>query len=127
MTPSRPYLIRALYEWIVDNNLTPYMLIDAEGDGITAPMEYVDNGTLVLNISPKAVRHMDIGNENVLFSARFRGEPMDVVIPTHRVLAIYARENGQGMLFGEQGDGPEPPPDGSKPDKSDRPVLRVVK
>ncbi len=132
MTSSRPYLIRALYDWIVDNGLTPYLLVDADHSELQAPLEYVDNGRLVLNISPRAVRDLDLGMEAVFFSGRFAGEPRDVWVPTPAITAIYARENGQGMLFSDSDDG-APPPDGSSDGSGDssspdsRPHLRVVK
>lgn len=138
MTSSRPYLIRALYDWIVDNGLTPYLLVDASGEGLQVPMEYADNGRLVLNVSPRAVRALDLGMEEIAFSGRFGGQAMDVRVPTGAVMAIYARENGQGMLFSDSDDdGTSPPPGGGSPDKGGesgggskgegRPNLRVVK
>jgi len=132
MTSSRPYLIRALYDWIVDNGLTPYLLVDTSAEDLSAPLEYADNGKLVLNVAPRAVRSLDLGNEGVGFSARFGGVPRDVWLPSHAIMAIYARENGQGMLFTDSDGGDEPPPDGSSPDdgggdSDKRPRLRVVK
>jgi len=107
MTSSRPYLIRALYEWIVDNGLTPHLLVDATRPGVEVPQAYVDDGRIVLNIAPLAVHGLALGNERIEFDARFRGVPHHVVVPPAAVLAIYARENGQGMLFGEEeGGGP---------------------
>ncbi|PWG65186.1 ClpXP protease specificity-enhancing factor [Sediminicurvatus halobius] len=131
MTPSRPYLIRALHEWIVDNDCTPYLLVDASRADLDAPLEYADNGKLVLNVAPRAVRGLALGNQLIAFNARFGGAPRDVSVPVDAVLAIYARENGQGMLFSDDdGGGDEPPPDGgSGPDdgRERRPNLRVVK
>ncbi len=128
MTSSRPYLIRALYQWIVDNGLTPYVLINAAHPGVQAPQQYVQNGRLVLNVSPSAVHGLLISNDLIEFSARFGGVPMSVVIPTDAVSAIYAKENGQGMLFNEEDGGNVPPepqsPTGGRPG---RPNLRVVK
>ncbi|MCO6441462.1 MAG: ClpXP protease specificity-enhancing factor [Nitrococcus mobilis] len=109
MTSSRPYLIRALYEWIVDNGLTPYLLIDATQEGLDAPLEYADKGKLVLNVAPRAVRALNLGNSVIDFNARFGGVTRDVHLPVQAVLAVYARENGQGMLFSEEPDGDEPP------------------
>lgn len=129
MTSSRPYLVRALYEWIIDNGLTPYLLVDAEREGLHAPLEYADNGKLVLNIAPRAVRDLNVGNDVITFSARFGGVARDVSVPIPAVLAIYARENGQGMLFTERdegGDGGDTPPAGPQ-GKTGRPTLRVVK
>src|SRR5690625_3448505 len=111
MTSSRPYLVRAFYEWITDNGLTPYILVDIEREGLQAPLEYADSGKLVLNIAPRAVRNLQVDNEYITFNARFGGNARDVFVPMPAVLAIYARENGQGMLFGEGEDsnGDTPP------------------
>lgn len=126
MTPSRPYLIRAIHEWILDNDLTPYLLVNAEDAGVRVPQQFVEGGKIVLNISPRAVQALDLGNEKVVFRARFGGSPMEVLAPVHAVLAIYAKENGRGMVFTEE-DG-EPPPEEPSPDKpSRRPSLKVVK
>ena len=127
MTSSRPYLIRALYEWIVDNDLTPYLLVDAALEGVEVPRQYVENGKIVLNVAPRAVQALDLGNEAVAFEARFSGQAQLLYIPTRAVLAIYARENGQGMMFSEDDDTPpsDSGPEGGKPDG--RPSLRVVK
>lgn len=130
MTSSRPYLIRALYQWIVDNDLTPYILINAAHPGVQAPQQYVQSGRLVLNVSPTAVHGLLMSNDQVEFSARFGGAPMAVVIPIDAVSAIYAKENGQGMLFNEEDGGSVPPepqsPAGGRPGPG-RPNLRVVK
>lgn len=125
MTSSRPYLVRALYEWITDNGLTPYILVNVEKEGLQVPLEYADNGKLVLNIAPRAVRDLKVSNDAITFSARFGGAARDVMVPVHAVMAIYARENGQGMLFGDRDDD-GPPPEGPQ-GKSGRPTLRVVK
>jgi len=135
MTSLRPYLIRALYEWIVDNGLTPYVLVDAECDHVLVPRQYVEDGRIVLNLSPGAVVGLEMDNEAVSFQARFGGTPMRVYLPVRSILAIYARETGRGMVFDEEMDGDEtPPPSGpSKPreekpkPKSRRPALKVVK
>jgi stringent starvation protein B len=126
MTSSRPYLVRALYEWITDNGLTPYILVDVAKEGLQAPLEYADGGKLVLNIAPRAVRDLNVGNDAITFSARFGGVARDVHVPVQAVLAIYARENGQGMLFSERDDGGSTPPAGPQ-GKGGKPNLRVVK
>lgn len=130
MTPSRPYLIRALYDWIVDNGLTPYLLVDSGVEGVEAPLEYADNGKLVLNVAPGAVNSLRLDNDAIRFAARFGGVAREVALPVRAVLAIYARENGQGMLFSDTDDG-EPPPAGPDGDgdggPKSRPRLRVVK
>ena len=126
MTPSQPYLLRAIYDWIVDNDMTPYVLVNAENDDTYIPLDYVENGKIVLNVSPVAVNGLDLGNDYVAFSARFAGKPMEVSFPGTAVLAIYAKENGQGMVFNEPDN---PPPDDSPDDdkKSGKPNLKLVK
>lgn len=112
MTSSQPYLIRAIYEWIVDNNLTPYLMVDAKKRGTVVPEDYLDElGRIILNISPSATSGLLMTNEEVTFSARFSGQSMGIVVPTYSVRAIYARENGQGMMFDES---KEPAQDVSK-------------
>ncbi len=146
MTPNRPYLLRAFYEWIVDNNLTPYLVVDATMAGVKVPTQHVQNGQIVLNINPSAVGNLLLGNDAVTFSARFGGSPFALYIPQRAVLAIYARENGAGTMFtpeedeewledeledaesAEQAatsDSPEPDPDDDKPKKGSH--LRVVR
>lgn len=134
MTPSRPYLVRGLFEWILDNDQTPYILVDANGEGVAVPQEFVQNGQIVLNISPNAVRELLIENEQLSFSARFSGITHQVFVPVMAILAIYARENGQGMVFGHEAGAPDP--DDPKPQKTRkpeavkpaaRPALKVVK
>lgn len=100
MTPSRPYILRALYEWLLDNDATPYLLVDATLSNVTVPRQFVKDGRIVLNISPTAVRGLHIDNDALSFNARFSGQPMDVYVPIVAVQAIYASENGEGMGFG---------------------------
>lgn len=138
MTPNRPYLLRAFYEWIVDNNCTPYLVVDATVAEVKVPMQFVQNGQIVLNILPSAVSNMQLGNDAVSFNARFGGKPFALYIPVQAVLAIYARENGAGTVFTleeeedeaeifsenlamDSSDDPEPP----KPKKGAH--LKVVK
>jgi stringent starvation protein B len=125
MTPSQPYLVRAIYEWIVDNELTPYVLVNAENDTAQLPRQYVENGKIVLNLGPVAVNDLEMANDYIAFNARFSGKAMNVSFPVTAVLAIYAKENGQGMVFNESDD--ETPPPGSEPDDSGRPKLKLVK
>ncbi len=127
MNSSQPYLLRAIYEWIVDNAMTPYVLVDAKNDAVQVPQQYVENGKIVLNIAPRAVNELDLGNEHVLFNARFSGQPMNVSFPISSVLAIYAKENGQGMVFNEKSDDEPTPPESSPPDKPNKPKLKLVK
>jgi len=140
MSSSRPYLIRALYEWLADNDLTPYLAVDATIENVMVPSQHIQDGQIVLNIAMSAVRELDISNEAVTFSARFGGVPQQVYVPVAAVLAIYAKENGQGMAFGHEPELPDPEPKGpvavdaepepvkeEKESDSKRPSLRVVK
>lgn len=133
MISNRPYLIRALYEWIVDNNLTPHMLVDTAQESVEVPRAFVENGRIILNVSPEATHSLVLGNDAITFNARFSGTAMDVHVPVSSVLAIYARENGQGMMFGEQDDTPPDPDPGQSSDKPQppsevkRPNLKIVK
>lgn len=125
MTSSRPYLIRAMYQWIVDNGTTPHLLVDTASEAVQVPRQYERNGKIVLNIGPTAVQGLTLGNTTVTFSARFGGAPMNVVVPITNVLAVYTRENGQGMMFGDD-DTPPPTPEPGK-SKPARPRLKVIK
>lgn len=137
MISSRPYLIRAIYEWIVDNDLTPYLLVNAEAADVTIPEQYVQDGRIILNVSPQAVRDLDLSNDWVMFNARFGGVSMEVSVPPPAVLAVYAKENGRGMVFSDDDEvldedtGTEPPddnpPEPPVPPGKGRPSLRVVK
>ena len=132
MTSSRPYLVRAMYQWIADNGMTPHLLADATVEGIQIPAEHIQNGKIILNIAPMAITGLVLGDAEITFSARFSGKSFGIYIPVEAVLAIYAKENGQGMMFSEDDgatsssddDNPEPDPDKPKPK---RPSLRVVK
>ena len=128
MTPSRPYIMRALYEWIVDNDCTPYLLVDAEVPGVDVPRQYVKDGQIVLNISPSAVIDLHISNDAVFFNGRFGGVATDIEVPVSAVVGIYARENGQGMVFDPEETQQPPddtPPKPKKPER--RPFLKIVK
>lgn len=131
MTSSRPYIIRALYQWIVDNKSTPYLLVDAHGTGVSVPQSFVNkDGQIVLNVSPTAVKNLQVQNDGVSFNARFGGIPTDIYVPCGSVLGIYARENGQGMIFEPETHSEPPPPESggdSEPKGGKRPSLRVVK
>lgn len=129
MTSNRPYLVRALYEWLLDNQMTPHLLVDAGAAGALVPSQFVQEGKIVLNISPSAVRGLVLGNDQISFNARFGGIAMDVLLPTAAVLGIYARENGRGMLFPDEetsAPGSEEEPEPPKPPR-ERPSLKVVK
>jgi stringent starvation protein B len=99
MTPRRPYMLRAFYEWLVDNELTPHLVVDATMQGVRVPMEFVQDGQIILNLAPRAVGNLEMGNEAVTFNARFGGRPHSVIVPLYAVQAIYARENGAGTMF----------------------------
>ncbi|CBA15777.1 ClpXP protease specificity-enhancing factor [Xanthomonas albilineans] len=137
MTSHRPYLLRALVEWINDNGMTPHVLVDASLPGVQVPPSAVKDGRVVLNIAERAVVRLQIDNDGVSFTARFGGVSYPVQVPMAAVLAVYARETGQGMALpddihgpGEQppdGDAPPPPRPGSSDEAGKRPRLRVVK
>jgi stringent starvation protein B len=139
---TRPYLIRALYDWCSENGFTPYVAVKVD-HSVQVPREYVQGGEIVLNVSMDATSSLKLGNDFIEFKARFGGKPCDIMVPIHRVMAIYARENGQGMAFpvsddeavpavltavdvpmplSDQGDEPQPP---SPP--AGRPALKRVK
>ena len=146
MTSHRPYLLRALYEWIVDNGMTPHILVDATRPGVRVPSHTVNEGRVVLNIAERAVARLEMDNDGVRFTARFGGVSQSVSVPVSAVLAVYARETGQGMVLpddipghgptagddasGEQQDGPDdddtPPPGDDGPPRRGA-HLRVVK
>lgn len=128
----RPYLIRAIYEWAADNGYTPHLLISADAPGVVVPREFVQEGRITLNLSPMAVQNLDLKRDPISFFARFGGKPFEVQVPSSAVLAVFARENGEGIVFGEveptdptdhtrTGPAPAAPPRGGKP------RLRVVK
>ncbi|MCW8964164.1 MAG: ClpXP protease specificity-enhancing factor [Gammaproteobacteria bacterium] len=152
MTTRRPYLIRAFNDWILDNGLTPYLSVNADYDGVEVPRDFVMDGEIVLNISPASVRNLELGQEYILFDARFSGRGYQIVIPIKAVIAIFARENGEGMAFLYEKPGPavdlrtqemilksivaeeaEGDGDGDEPDDpppkppAGRPSLKVVK
>ncbi|WP_338365958.1 ClpXP protease specificity-enhancing factor [uncultured Pseudoalteromonas sp.] len=99
MTPNRPYLLRAFFDWIVDNDCTPHLVVDADYPAVQVPTQFVQDGQIVLNISPSAVTGFSLDMEQLSFNARFGGQPMQVYVPVGAVLAIYARENGEGTVF----------------------------
>ena len=125
MSSSVPYLLRAINEWILDNNLTPYLIVDASNQGASVPLEYVKDGQIVLNVSPTAIRDLVIGDEHVAFSGRFGGVPHEIFAPIEAVMGIVAKENGEGMWFPREEATPEPPPEPVK--KKGPPALKVIK
>ena len=130
LTPRRPYLLRAMHEWMTDNGQTPHLVVDAAVEGVVVPRQYVRDGKIVLNVGYSATAGLVMKNDFIGFSARFGGVAYDVSLPVHAVLGIYARETGQGMIFSD--DEPAPEPNGSPPkptggDEPRRPQLKVVK
>lgn len=109
MNSSRPYLLRALYEWILENNCTPYIVVNAYAQDVRVPQDYVKDGQIILNISPVAVHALHMSNDAVEFNGRFAGIPTPVYVPVLAVMGIYARENGQGMVFDAEKPVPTPP------------------
>lgn len=132
-TSRRPYLLRAMHEWISDNQQTPHLIVDATQPGVSVPPQYVKDGKIVLNISHAATQGLQLGNDSVGFRARFGGAPMTVTVPLAAVLGIYARETGDGMLFGSEentdpdGSPPSPPDEPPAPDGGKRGHLKLVK
>lgn len=142
---NKPYLLRAIYEWIVENNATPHVALFAENPDVLVPEQFVDDGKIILNISPTAAQDLLIDNETITFSARFGGKPFNIYAPIGAVLALYASENGEGLSFDLEpfDDTPpeDPPPtmiesvdtngkksgENNKSKKSKRPSLKVVK
>jgi stringent starvation protein B len=129
MTSSRPYLIRALYEWVVDNDLTPHLLVNAKAQEVSVPEQYVREGRIVLNVGPTAIEELLITNDAVTFSARFNEGVSDIYVPVSAILAIYASENGRGMFFSEEDEdeGEPPPTKGAGSQRKGKPDLKVVK
>ncbi len=130
MTSTRPYLLRALYEWMVDNGLTPHLLVDAKADHVEVPQQYIENDKIILNIAPDAIRDLEIGDEFFSFSARFAGRPEQILAPIKAVKAIYAKENGEGMVFPEEDTDVEANLDEQAVDtlaSDSKPNLKIVK
>ncbi|MEO6172233.1 MAG: ClpXP protease specificity-enhancing factor [Arenimonas sp.] len=136
MTSNRPYLLRALYEWINENDMTAHLLVDATREGVQVPRHAVKDGRVVLNIAPRAVAHIDLNNREVRFMARFGGVSQSVIVPMAAILAIYALETGQGMMLPDDGimmheespdDMPDPPDSNSEGPKKNVSHLRIVK
>ena len=134
MTPSRPYLLRGIYDWLTDNEQTPYLLVDAEAQDVIVPIEHVQDGKIILNISLTATRDLELTNDGVSFNARFGGKPMKVNVPIMATLALYSKENGRGMMFPDEGSDNDPlSPDpasgkGSGKDEApQKPHLTLVK
>ncbi len=131
MNTLRPYLIRAINDWIVDNNETPYLLVNAEAEEASLPQSFITDGKIILNIKPEAVQGLVLGNEVIEFNARFGGVETHVWFPVAATMAIYAKETGKGMVFEEEPDSdPAPPSSDSKTSlraHTRKPTLTVVK
>ena len=126
---KRPYLIRAMHEWMGDNGHTPHIVIDAGVEGVTVPTEHIKDGKIILNVSHSAAHNLKLTNAGVSFRARFSGVPFDVWVPVSSVMGIYAKETGQGMIFSHGTEQPEPPDDPEEKEKlkAGRSHLKVVK
>ncbi|MBQ0724216.1 MAG: ClpXP protease specificity-enhancing factor [Cycloclasticus sp.] len=129
MTPLKPHLVRALHEWIIENNLTPYLLVDASYENVAVPTAFVNDNKIILNAHPDAIQHWCLDNDAVSFSARFSGKPENLFIPINAILAVYAKENGKGMMFDErfEDDVPPEPSSPKKDSKKQKPFLKIVK
>jgi stringent starvation protein B len=126
--PKRPYLLRAMHEWVSDSQHTPHVIIDADRPGVIVPRPFVKDGKIVLNLSHTATQNLTLGNEWIEFGARFAGVVHLIRVPIAAVLGIYARETGEGMVFSDQDLGPEPPPQPSaEEDGTRRSHLKLVK
>lgn len=127
---KRPYLIRAMHEWMTDNGHTPHVVVDASLDGVNVPEEHIKDGKIILNISDSAAHNLKLTNDAVSFRARFSGVPFDVWAPIRSVLGIYARETGQGMIFShdsEQAENEPPELQEEVEETPSRPHLKIVK
>jgi stringent starvation protein B len=131
MTSSKPYLIRALYQWLLDNQMTPYILADSDSDDVLIPKGVANDGKVVLNLTPSAIQNLEMTNDFLSFSARFNGVAEDVYCPMLSILAIYARENGEGMMFPAESDDSQGPGSAAgntgKTKNPAKPGLKIVK
>ncbi|WMN61257.1 ClpXP protease specificity-enhancing factor [Pseudoalteromonas xiamenensis] len=139
MTPNRPYLLRAFFDWIIDNQCTPHIVVNANYKSVQVPVQFVQDGQIVLNISPSAVTQFSLDNQALSFNARFSGQPMQVYVPMGAVLAIYARENGEGTVFSAESfdeemfeetipeETQQPSVSESQPEKKKGSHLRIIK
>ena len=120
LTPTRPYMVRAIFEWLEDNNLTPHIMVDTTQPNVTVPVEYVQDGRIVLNIASRATGNLVINNDFINFHARFGGVSQELWVPMQAVMGIYARENSQGMFFDptEYDNAPQPDINASQPAES---------
>jgi stringent starvation protein B len=126
LSSNRPYLIRAIRDWAIDNQLTPQLLVNAAISGVEVPREFVENGQIVLNVSPQAADNLDMGNELISFSARFRGVSRSVIVPVSAVIAVFDRESRQGMSFGDPHEDLETDEALNEPPLRGKPHLKLV-
>lgn len=126
MTPLKLYLLRAVYDWSVEQGCTPHLIVDATAPGVHVPPGYVQDGQIVLNIHPRAVAQFELSERALSFSARFGGRPFEVAAPLPAIRAVYAKENGQGIAFPEAEE-PQPPGPAQPADARRRPALKRVK
>ncbi|UCG73126.1 MAG: ClpXP protease specificity-enhancing factor [Chromatiales bacterium] len=133
-TSQRPYLLRAMHEWMTDNGHTPHVVVDATAPGVEVPEQHVSDGKIILNVSYAAVRDLELGNNDISFEARFGGVPQRLFVPINAILGIYARETGRGMIFAahEEGEADAMPDAGDAdreplPTTGGRPHLKVIK
>ncbi|MDB4032648.1 ClpXP protease specificity-enhancing factor [Porticoccaceae bacterium] len=131
MRSNRPYLLRAFFDWIVDNDCTPYIVVNAHYPGVEVPQDFVTDGQIVLNVAPRAVSHFEMNHEFVQLSTRFSGMPIEIYFPVGAVMGIYTQENGQGMVFEPETDDDMPPPTPPRGPKavkntSDKPASKPV-
>lgn len=124
MNSSKPYLLRALYQWILDNDTTPYILVDTSSDQVLIPAGIASDGKVVLNLAPQAIEKLEMSNDHLSFSARFNGVAEDIYCPMSSLLAIYTRENGEGMMFPEETGSDD---SSSKSSETRAPTLTVIK
>jgi stringent starvation protein B len=127
LSSTKPYFIRALYEWMLENRLTPHLVVNAETQGVEVPTQYVEDGKIVLNVAPSAARDLHIGNEWLSFKARFRGTAFDICLPVQAVEAIYAKETNSGMAFCSDETLLHDPIEPPRPKRGKRPQLKVIK
>ena len=127
MTSNKPYLIRALNEWILDNQLTPFLLVDARVKGVEVPEQYIKDGKIILNITPSAIQEIVFEDDWIYFSARFSGQPFMINIPISAVLAIYAKENGRGIMFAEKESLAVDTTEVGQRESNNKPLLTIVK
>ena len=143
LTSNKPYLLNAIYDWVVDNDATPHVVIFADNPQVLVPQQFVDDGKIILNVSPTAAQDLTIDKDGFSFSARFGGKPFHIYAPLNAIMALYASENGEGMSFDIEAENDTPPapkgpavvsdksdfnkPNNKSKKKSKRPTLKVVK